>query len=80
MLSPLLTSKKPLIPSTGKSCLQFFYTMGFQKLYIVNAISVLYKNSKSAVMVDGGLSDPFDITTGVLQGDVLAPFLICCAG
>ena len=42
---------------------------------VVNAISVLYKNSKSAVMVDGGLSDPFDITTGVLQGDVLAPFL-----
>ena len=26
-------------------------------------------------MVDGGLSDPFDITTGVLQGDVPAPFL-----
>ena len=44
---------------------------------VVNAISVLY--SKSAVMVDGGLSDPFDVTTGVLQGDVLAP-PICCAG
>ena len=42
---------------------------------VVNAISVLYKNSESAVMVDGGLSDPFDATTGVLQGDVLAPFL-----
>ena len=43
---------------------------------VVNAISVLYKNSKSAVMmVDGNLSDPFDVTTGVLQGDVLAPFL-----
>ena len=42
---------------------------------VINAISVLYKNSKSAVMVDGGLSDPFDVTTGVLQGDVLAPFL-----
>ena len=26
-------------------------------------------------MVDGGLSDPFDVTTGVLQGDGLAPFL-----
>ena len=25
-------------------------------------------------MVDGGLSDPFNVTTGVLQGDVLAPF------
>ena len=42
---------------------------------VVNAISVLYKNSKSAVMEGGGLSDPFDVTTGVLQGDVLAPFL-----
>ena len=42
---------------------------------VVNAISVLYKNSKSAVMVDGGLSDPFDVTTEVLQGHVLAPFL-----
>ncbi|XP_072016225.1 C-type mannose receptor 2-like [Amphiura filiformis] len=26
-------------------------------------------------MVDGGISVPFDVTTGVLQGDVLAPFL-----
>ena len=42
---------------------------------VVNAISLLYKNSKSAVIVNGGLSDPFDVTTGVLQGDVLAPFL-----
>ena len=42
---------------------------------VVNAISVLYNNSKSAVMVDGNISDPFDVSTGVLQGDVLAPFL-----
>ena len=40
----------------------------------VNAIQVLY-NSSSAVIVDGSISDPFDITKGVLQGDVLAPFL-----
>lgn len=26
-------------------------------------------------MVDGSISDPFEVTTGVLQGDVLAPFL-----
>ena len=32
------------------------------------------QNSKSTVM-DEDLSDPFDVTTGVLQGDVLAPFL-----
>ena len=42
---------------------------------LVNAIQVLYSNSSSAVMVDGGISEPFDVTTGVLQGDVLAPFL-----
>ncbi|KAI8509483.1 hypothetical protein Bbelb_133310 [Branchiostoma belcheri] len=42
---------------------------------IVNAIQVLYYNSKSAVFVDGNISDPFQVTTGVLQGDVLAPFL-----
>ena len=42
---------------------------------LVDAIGVLYNNSRSAVMVDGSISDPFDVTTGVLQGDVLAPFL-----
>ena len=41
----------------------------------VNAIKVLYSNSSSAVMVDGSVSEPFDVTTGVLQGDVLVPFL-----
>ena len=35
----------------------------------------LYNNSKSAVMVDGNISEPFEVSTGVLQGDVLAPFL-----
>ena len=35
-----------------------------------------YNNSKSAVMVDGNLFDPFDVTNGVLQGDVLARFLL----
>ena len=42
---------------------------------VVNAISTLYNNSKSVVMVDGNISDPFEVSTGVLQGDVLAPFL-----
>ena len=42
---------------------------------VVNAISVLYNNSRSTVMVDENISDPFDVSTGVLQGDVLAPFL-----
>ena len=42
---------------------------------LVNAIQVLYTNSSSAVMVDGNISNPFSVSTGVLQGDVLAPFL-----
>ncbi|XP_038063002.1 uncharacterized protein LOC119733684 [Patiria miniata] len=41
---------------------------------LVNAFQVLY-NSSSAVMVDGSISDLFQVSTGVLQGDVLAPFL-----
>ena len=42
---------------------------------IVAAIRVLYDESKSQVYIQGQLSEPFNITTGVLQGDVLAPFL-----
>ena len=42
---------------------------------IVQAIRVLYENSTSSVFVDGKLSKEFSITTGVLQGDVLAPTL-----
>lgn len=42
---------------------------------LVSAIKTIYNNSKSAVLVEGELTDEFDITTGVLQGDTLAPFL-----
>ena len=42
---------------------------------VVSAFQVPYTNSSSAVMVDGGISESFDVTTGVLQGDALAPFL-----
>ena len=41
---------------------------------LVNAISALYINSKSA-LVDGNISDPFEISTGVLQCDALLLFL-----
>ncbi|XP_033127478.1 uncharacterized protein LOC117125175, partial [Anneissia japonica] len=34
---------------------------------VVKAIQVLYNNSSSIVMVDGNISDPFPVTTGVLQ-------------
>ena len=42
---------------------------------IVNAMKVLYSNSSSAVMVDGTIFEPFDVTTGVLQGDVFIIFV-----
>jgi hypothetical protein len=42
---------------------------------IVAAIRVLYDESTSRVYVEGEFSEAFKITTGVLQGDVLAPFL-----
>ena len=42
---------------------------------IVKAIQVLYHDSRSRVFVNGTLSEDFKITTGVLQGDVLAPSL-----
>ena len=42
---------------------------------IVSAIRVLCDQSTSQVYIQGQLSEPFAITTGVLQGDILAPFL-----
>ena len=42
---------------------------------IVEAIRTLYTDSSSRVYIEGTTSEPFKITTGVLQGDVLAPFL-----
>jgi hypothetical protein len=41
----------------------------------VRAIKTIYNNSKSRVLVEGKLTDQFEISTGVLQGDTLAPFL-----
>ena len=75
MWSTLLNSKKAFDSINRKIMFAVFRHYGIPEA-IVNAISVLYKNSKSAVMVDGNLSDPFDVTTGVLQGHVLAPFLL----
>ena len=43
--------------------------------YVVNVVSAIFNISKSAVMVDGNISDPFEVSIGVLQGDPFAPFL-----
>ena len=42
---------------------------------ITNAIRLLYEGTRSAVIIDGQITDVFDVITGVLQGDVLAPYL-----
>ena len=41
----------------------------------VDAIAMLYKDSKSIVSSPYGDTDFFKITSGVLQGDTLAPYL-----
>ena len=45
----------------------------------VNAIMMLYMNTKCLIRTDEGDTDIFDIIAGVLQGDTLAPyiFIIC---
>ena len=42
---------------------------------IHQAIGSMYTNTRARVMTPDGCSEEFDITTGVLQGDTLAPFL-----
>ena len=42
---------------------------------IINAIKVLYSNTKSTILTPDGETEPFDILAGILQGDTLAPFL-----
>ena len=45
----------------------------------IAAIMTLYKNTKVKVHASDGDTDSFDIVVGVLQGDMLAPylFIIC---
>ena len=45
----------------------------------VTAIIILYRNTKVKVRSPDGDTDYFDVVTGVLQGDTLAPylFIIC---
>ena len=38
-------------------------------------MQAFYINSSSAVMVDGGITESFDVTTRMLQDDVFTPFL-----
>ena len=42
---------------------------------IVSAIKYIYDDSKSKVKIGNKVSEEFTVSTGVLQGDTLAPFL-----
>ena len=42
---------------------------------LVNAISLLYENTRAKVLSPDGETDYFEILAGVLQGDPLAPYL-----
>ena len=42
---------------------------------LVMAVMAMYCNTKAAVVTPDGLTDVFETTSGVLQGDSLAPFL-----
>ena len=42
---------------------------------IVNAIKLIYENSKAQVLTPDGETSFFDILSGIFQGDTLAPFL-----
>lgn len=42
---------------------------------IIEAIKVLYSNTRSTVLTPDGETESFDILSGILQGDTLAPFL-----
>ena len=77
LLLPLWISRKPLIRSTEQLCSQCCDTDSIPKC-VVNAIQALCSNSSSAVIVDGSISEPFDVTTGVLEGNASAhlPFII----
>ena len=55
--------------------MQIFLGYGFSK-ETVTAIMMLYEDTRAMVHSSDGDSDFFDIVTGVLQGDTLAPFLV----
>ena len=53
----------------------------FQKLGLygiptetIEAIKVLYTNTRSSIISPDGETESFDILSGILQGDTLAPF------
>ena len=57
-----------------KTMFKIFLAFGIPEK-IVNAIEIMYTNNRAMVMTSDGETDYFDVITGVLQGDLLAPYL-----
>jgi exonuclease III len=67
---------KKAFDSVNRSALSQILALYGVPPLIVNAVMALYGNTKSRVKLDlHTYSDEFETTTGVLQGDSLAPFL-----
>ena len=46
---------------------------------IVSTIGAMYENTRAKVIVPDGETEPFNILAGVLQGDILVPYLFVIA-
>ena len=74
----LSTLPRPLTPFTEERWNKFYSLTAYQKKTVA-AIMILYRNTKVKVRFPDGDTDYFDIVAGVLQGNILAPylFIIC---
>jgi exonuclease III len=61
--------------SVSRTCIQQVLRAYNVPEVLINGIFALYKDTKAAVITPDGLSDMFETSSGVLQGDTLAPFL-----
>ena len=57
---------------------KILYHYGFPEKY-VNIIRAIHHKSRCKVNVDGDLTEEFSVNSGVLQGNVLSPFLFAVA-
>ena len=69
------TLPRPLIPFTEGKWKKILLAYGIPK-ETVAAIMILYRNTKVKIRSPDGDIDYFDIVAGVLQGDILGPYLL----
>ena len=59
-------------------CLKSLCAYGIPE-QLVNTIKDMYSNSQAKVLSPDGETEPFQVTSGVLQGNTLAPYLFIIA-